>query len=64
MSHGSSLLVSMLYILLFAIRLQLLLEVLLVPSELVILWRNNSRIGIQKCSDNFSVIVSIALEKD
>lgn len=54
----------MLYILLFAIRLQLLLEVLLVPSELVILWRNNSRIGIQKCSDNFSVIVSIALEKD
>jgi len=64
MSHGSSLLVSMLYILLFAIRLQLLLEVLLVPSELVILSRNNSRIGIQKCSDNFSVIVSIALEKD
>jgi len=64
MSHGSSLLVSMLYILLFAIRLQLLLEVLLVPNELVILWRNNSRIGIQKCSDNFSVIVSIALEKD
>lgn len=58
MSHGSSLLVSMLYILLFAIRLQLLLEVLLVPNELVILWRNNSRIGIQKCSDNFSVIVS------
>lgn len=64
MSHGSSLLVSMLYILLFAIRLQLLLEVLLVPNELVILWRNNSRIGIQKCSDNFSVIVSTALEKD